>query len=156
MGGKDQRIKYFEMTFQNVVLTSLQVGGNSGSVPWLQGSFAYGTIAMEYWTIDPKSGKTTSLGKRELIWRTTKDRPLPWLRCSRWAAGPQFEVTRCRNGDLGDAARRHRVDGGGGAAAAHQQRRLTPHPGTPRSSGASFAPAVRLTHTQYLWLLCSA
>ena len=54
MGGKAQRIKYFEMTFQNAMPTSPQVGGQrrpplaAGSIP------AYGvSIAMEYWTIDP-------------------------------------------------------------------------------------------------------
>ncbi|MFO1346746.1 MAG: type VI secretion system tube protein Hcp [Rhodocyclaceae bacterium] len=94
MGGKDQRIKYFEMTFQNVVLTSLQVGGNSGSVPWLQGSFAYGTIAMEYWTIDPKSGKTTSLGKREFDLENNKGSAAAMAALfAMGAAGPQFEVT---------------------------------------------------------------
>ena len=92
-GEEARRIKYFEMTFEKVVLTSLQLGGSSGP-PMLQGSFAYGTIAMEYWTIDPKSGRTTSIGKHKFDLATDKGSAATMAALfAMGAAGPQFEVT---------------------------------------------------------------
>ena len=53
------------MTFQNVVLAACRSGGNSSSVPCCEGSFAYGHDRDGILDHRPKSGKTTSLGKRE-------------------------------------------------------------------------------------------
>lgn len=93
-GGKGERIKYFQMTFENVVLTSLSLGGSSGSIPLLQGSFAFGLIEMEYWTIDPNTGKTTSSGKTgfDLINNSGSAASMAAM-FAMGAAGPQFEVT---------------------------------------------------------------
>jgi len=52
--GAKKTVPYFRMTFEEVILTSLSLSGGGGSVPYLQGAFAYGTILLEYWKIDDK------------------------------------------------------------------------------------------------------
>lgn len=46
LGGK-KPFSYFTMTFTDVLLTNLQVAGSSGSVPWVNGSFAYGKLELK-------------------------------------------------------------------------------------------------------------
>jgi type VI secretion system Hcp family effector len=93
-GGKGEKITYFQMTFENVLLTNLSLSGSSGSPPSLQGSFAYGSIAMEHWTIDPMTGKTTSSGKARFDLTNDKGSAASMAAMfAMGAAGPQFEVT---------------------------------------------------------------
>jgi type VI secretion system secreted protein Hcp len=44
---------YFQMLFDDVFLTSLNLHGTSGSKPMVDGSFAYGKITMTYWRTNP-------------------------------------------------------------------------------------------------------
>lgn len=55
-------VKYFEMKFEGVHLTSLNMSVDSDSRPFVDGSFAYDTISLEYWLMDPK-GKPTPAGR---------------------------------------------------------------------------------------------
>lgn len=43
---------YFRLSFDNVLLSAMTIGGGSGSVPSLSGAFSYGKISMDYWTFD--------------------------------------------------------------------------------------------------------
>ena len=42
-------IVYFKMTFDDVLLTSLNLSGGAGSDPSFAGSFAYGKVTLDYW-----------------------------------------------------------------------------------------------------------
>jgi type VI secretion system secreted protein Hcp len=44
---------YFEMSFKNPLLTSLDVGGSSGSGATANGAFSYTAVSMTYWGIKP-------------------------------------------------------------------------------------------------------
>ncbi|MBL8491274.1 MAG: PEPxxWA-CTERM sorting domain-containing protein [Rhodocyclaceae bacterium] len=50
------------MTFEGVHMTYLDLSADSDSRPFVEGSFAYDKIALEYWMIDPK-GKPVPAGK---------------------------------------------------------------------------------------------
>lgn len=120
-GAEGASIRYFQMTFESVVLTSLQLGGSGGMVPTLHGSFAYGTIKMEYWTIDPKTNKVTSTGISQFnLGDNTGSAAGMAAMFAMGAAGPQFEVTPVPEpetwamllagfGLMGAVARRRRV-----------------------------------------------
>ncbi|OYZ56081.1 MAG: hypothetical protein B7X81_12910 [Hydrogenophilales bacterium 17-61-76] len=45
--GGDKPFSYLTMTFSDVILTGVQVAGSSGSVPGVNGSFAYGKVEMK-------------------------------------------------------------------------------------------------------------
>jgi hypothetical protein len=47
---------YFEMSFRDVLLTSLNVGGSSGEVAAANGAFAYAEVSMTYWGINADGG----------------------------------------------------------------------------------------------------
>lgn len=42
-------IVYFKMTFDDVLLTSLNLSGGAGSDPSFAGSFSYGKVTLDYW-----------------------------------------------------------------------------------------------------------
>jgi type VI secretion system secreted protein Hcp len=54
---KDKEFTFFEMVFDKPLLTSLQLSGATGGVPYLNASFSYKKITMTYFTLDDK-GKT--------------------------------------------------------------------------------------------------
>lgn len=45
----DKPLVYFKMTFDEVMLTSLNLAGSAGSDPSFAGSFAYGKVTLDYW-----------------------------------------------------------------------------------------------------------
>lgn len=47
---------YFRMSFDNVMLTSMNISGTAPDAPTLHGAFAYHAITLDYWVFDP-SGK---------------------------------------------------------------------------------------------------
>ncbi len=54
-GGNGQPTKYFEMSFTNAMITSLNYSGSSGDNGVnLNGSFAYQSVKMTYWPTDNK------------------------------------------------------------------------------------------------------
>lgn len=46
-------IVYFKMTFDDVVLSSLNLAGSAGSDPSFAGSFSYNKITLDYWEQNP-------------------------------------------------------------------------------------------------------
>ena len=46
-------IVYFKMTFDDVVLSSLNLAGSAGSDPSFAGSFSYGKVTLDYWEQKP-------------------------------------------------------------------------------------------------------
>lgn len=56
-GGNTQPTKYFEMSFTNAMITSLNYSGSSGGNGVdLNGTFAYQSVKMTYWPTDSKGG----------------------------------------------------------------------------------------------------
>lgn len=68
VGGKAP--SYLTMTFSDVFLTSLQLAGSSGTVPELNGSFAYGKVAIKATPQKPDGGLGTPVSAG---WDLTKN-----------------------------------------------------------------------------------
>ncbi|TXG87703.1 MAG: PEP-CTERM sorting domain-containing protein [Rhodocyclaceae bacterium] len=80
------------MTFDNVLLTSLNLSGSSGSALGLAGSFSYGKVTLDYWELD-KTGKP---GTHSQAWydlsRQQGSLPNLSMLFARGMAGPQIAM----------------------------------------------------------------